>query len=266
MRYLFYILLSCLGFTHISYAQALTIEWQENSAVKQVIKEAGVEGTFVLYDAYQFVFVGHNQVRAQKRFVPASTYKVPHTLIGLSEKAVANVDEVLPYGGKEQPLKIWEKDMSLREAIKISNIPIYQELARRIGLERMRLNLAKLEYGNAETGAEVDTFWLRGPLKISAQEQTIFLTKLALGLLPYPRELQEQTCEIVFLEQGAGWQLFGKTGTAKQFPVDIGWWVGWVETPQGIYAFALNIDMPSASDAPKRVEIGKACLKALGIL
>ncbi len=266
MRYLFYILLSCLGFTHIAYAQALTIEWQENSAVKQVIKEAGVQGTFVLYDAYQFVFVGHNQVRAQKRFIPASTYKVPHTLIGLSEKAVANVDEVLPYGGKEQPLKIWEKDMSLREAIKISSIPIYQELARRIGLERMGLNLAKLQYGNAETGSEVDTFWLRGPLKISAQEQTIFLTKLALGLLPYPKELQEQTCEIVFLEQGAGWQLFGKTGTAKQSPVDIGWWVGWVETPQGIYAFALNIDMPSESDAPKRVEIGKACLKALGIL
>ena len=31
--------------------------------------------------------------------------------------------------------------MSLRDAIKASNVPVYQELARRIGLERMRANV-----------------------------------------------------------------------------------------------------------------------------
>jgi beta-lactamase class D len=33
-----------------------------------------------------------------------------------------------------------------------------------------------------------------------------------------------------------------------------------------VYAFALNMDMPKASDASKRVELGKASLKVLGIL
>ena len=46
--------------------------------------------------------------------------------------AVKSVNEVLPYGGKLQRIKEWERDMGLREAIKMSNVPIYQELARRI--------------------------------------------------------------------------------------------------------------------------------------
>ena len=32
----------------------------------------------------------------------------------------------------------------------------------------------------------------------------------------------------------------------------IGWWVGWVETPTGAVIFALNIDLPGGmKDAPK---------------
>ena len=56
-----------------------------------------------------------------------------------------SVDEVLPYGGKPQPRKEWERDMGLREAIKMSNVPIYQELARRIGIVRMREGKLRLD-------------------------------------------------------------------------------------------------------------------------
>ena len=69
--------------------------------------------------------------------------------------------------------------MGLRDAIKMSNVPIYQELARRIGLERMREGVKKLGYGNMEIGSVVDRFWLAGPLAISAVEQTDFLRRLA---------------------------------------------------------------------------------------
>ena len=70
--------------------------------------------------------------------------KVANSLIGLSTGAVRSADEVLPYGGKPQRFKAWEHDMSLRDAIKASNVPVYQELARRIGLERMRANVSRL--------------------------------------------------------------------------------------------------------------------------
>jgi beta-lactamase class D len=173
---------------------------------------------------------------------------------------------VLPYGGKPQYMKIFEQDMSLREAIKISNVPIYQELARRIGLERMKANVSKLGYGNAEIGPVVDDFWLKGPLNISAVEQTQFLARLAQGQLPFPADAQAKVREIAQLDKGEDWTLYGKTGwTGSQKP-GIGWWVGWVEQGGKVYSFALNINMDNISDAPKRLEVGKASLKALGLM
>ena len=144
-------------------------------------------------------------------------------------------------------------------------VPVYQELARRIGPERMRANLSAMPYGNAEIGNEVDTFWLKGPLQISAIEQTKYLARLALGELPFSAEAQQSVREIVKIEQGDGWVLYAKTGWTTTPDPDIGWWVGWVEKDAIIFSFALNIDMPDRALVAKRVELGKASLKALGL-
>ena len=156
--------------------------------------------------------------------------------------------------------------MGLRDAIRVSNMPVYQELARRIGLDHMRENLAAIPYGNTETGIEVDTFWLKGPLQISALEQTRFLAQLAQGSLPFSADIQQSVREILQLEMGDDWILYGKTGWTTTPDPDIGWWVGWVVKDGHVFSFALNIDMPERSDVAKRVELGKASLKALGIL
>ena len=241
-------------------------DWVDSPAVGELFKTAGVTGTFVLYDVSNQKLIGHNWVRAEARFIPASTFKIPNSLIGLSSGAVQSVDEVLPYGDKPQRFKFWEKDMGLRDAIKISNVPIYQELARRIGLERMRENVTKLDYGNMEIGETVDNFWLAGPLKISAVEQTRFLARLAQDELPYLLDIQNTVREIIRLEQGENWTLFAKTGWGGDTMPEIGWWVGWVEKEGRVYAFALNVDVYQASDADKRIPLGKASLKALGVL
>ena len=47
--------------------------------------------------------------------------------------------------------------------------------------------------------------------------------------------------------------LRAKTGWQARVEPQIGWWVGWVETPTGAVIFALNIDLPGGmKDAPKR--------------
>jgi len=247
--------------------QAQAAGWEENPQVGDLFRSAGVKGTFVLYDVTAQTYRGHDQARAERRFVPASTFKIPNSLIGLSVGAVKSVDEVLPYKGDPHPfIQAWAKDMGLRDAIALSNVPIYQELARRIGLERMRENVARMGYGNREIGTTVDTFWLTGPLQISAVEQTQFLAKLAQDELPFPQEMQRSVREIVFLEQGANWRLYGKTGWENAPGQGVGWWVGWVQKDERIYAFALNMDMQNAADASKRVAVGKASLQALGLL
>jgi len=251
----------------LNSAQAL--DWRDNPDIGKLFTDAGVQGTFVLYDVDQDRYFGHDRIRAETRFIPASTFKIANSLIGLSVGAVGSVDEVLPYGGTPQPIKTWEHDMGLREAIKISNVPIYQELARRIGLERMRENLAEMDYGNGEIGIKVDDFWLAGPLKISAVEQTRFLARLGQDRLPFSKEVQGQVREIVKLEQGEGWALYGKTGQKAE----IGWWVGWVQKAERLYSFAVNIEVPQTDDPAKRIELGKmrielgkASLKVLGVL
>ena len=84
--------------------------------------------------------------------------------------------------------------------------------------------------------------------------------------LPFPPAFQKSVCEIVLLDQGENWRLYGKTGWQNAPGPGVGWWVGWVQKDGHVYAFALNLDIHRASDASKRVELGKASLKALGIL
>ena len=257
----------CALLVTISISSTAVAGWEESSKVGELFKSAEANGTFVLYDVTANTYIGHDKARAERRYVPASTFKIPNSLIGLSVGAVKSVDEVLPYRGDPQPfIKAWGKDMGLREAIALSNVPIYQELARRIGLDRMRNNVSSMNYGNKEIGITVDNFWLNGPLKISALEQTQFLAKLAQGALPFPQAFQKSVREIVLLEQGENWRLYGKTGWQNAPDQGVGWWVGWVQKDGHVYAFALNIDIQKASDLSKRIELGKASLKALGIL
>ena len=239
---------------------------ESEPALEQLFSDTGINGTFVLYDVTAKRMVVHDQARASTRFIPASTFKIPNSLIGLSTGAVSNVDELLPYGGGPQYLKVWEQDMGLRDAIRVSNVPVYQELARRIGLEPMQEYISKLKYGNGEIGTEVDRFWLSGPLKISALEQAMFLARLAQGELPLPYEVQQSVREIVQIDQGDDWVLYAKTGWTTTPTPDIGWWVGWLVRDHQVFSFALNIDMIHKDDAAKRIELGKASLRALGVL
>ena len=239
---------------------------EERPDLMTVFRHHAAEGTFVLYDVASDRVITVDRQRAEKRYVPASTFKIANSLIALEAGAVRDEHEVIPYGGKPQPFKAWEKDMPMHEAIAASNVPIYQELARRIGLERYNQWLARLDYGNRQTGSAVDTFWLDGPLEISAVEQARFVAALAQQKLPVSVRSQAIVHNILRLETIDGRVLYGKTGWRFSSAPQLGWWTGWVERDSKIFAFALNIDMASPADAKKRVAIGRDMLGNLGIL
>ncbi len=117
----------------------------------------------------------------------------------------------------------------------------------RIGLERLREGVARLDHGNADIGEVVDRFWLDGPLQISAIEQARFLARLAQERLPYSAATQAATREIVRMEQGDGWVLYGKTGWQNAPAPGVGWWVGWVDKASKVHA------LPSISTFARRV-------------
>lgn len=238
----------------------------EKPELEKIFQGEKVTGTFVLSDPLTRTTYVANSKRAQKRFIPASTFKIANSLIGLEVGAVKNVDEVLPYGGKSQPFPEWEKDMNLRDAIRVSNVPVYQELARRIGLTRMAANLKKLRYGNQKIGSIVDQFWLQGPLEISALEQAEFLARLTQEKLPLKSSTLAAVKAITLLESTPTYKLYGKTGWGTATKPHIGWWVGWIERDNQNYSFALNMDILTKEDLAKRIEIGKECLRRLAKL
>ncbi|WP_442920619.1 class D beta-lactamase [Massilia sp. S19_KUP03_FR1] len=245
--------------------QAHAAAWVASPQLAQLFQQKGVTGTFIVHDVSADVYTVHDRARAETRFIPASTYKIPNTLIGLATGAVASVDTVLPYGGKPTLRPDWAHDMSLRDAIKISNVPVYQGLARRIGMAAMQANLRKLNYGNMDPGTEVDTFWLKGPLKISAAEQTVFLERLAQDQLPFQKAAMAAVRDIT--RQPGAADLHAKTGwcDGPSETVDLGWWVGWINKDGKLYSFALNIDIPDGA-TDQRVALGKAALTSLGLL
>ena len=231
-----------------------------------VFERSGTNGTFALYDVSKGQLTLVNASRASEQKFPASTFKIANGLIALETGVVKDENEIIPYGGRPQPIKRWEQDMSMRDAIKISNVPVYQELARRIGQKRYAKWLEQLQYGNRQTGDDVETFWLKGPLTISAIEQVEFLVKLAERKLPVSERSQSIVADIIRLEKSPAGTLYGKTGWSSSPTPDIGWFVGWVENKRGLFAFALNMDIRSNADAPLRKSIAKTLLRKLGVL
>lgn len=261
---------ACLLAALVLAASAMTAhagETIERRDLEARFRNAGVTGAFALYDVAADRLTLVNAERAEKRVLPASTFKIANSLIALETGAVADENEIVPYGGAPQPIKAWERDMSMREAIAVSNVPVYKAIARRVGLDVYRAWLARLGYGNEDPGGDIDTaFWLVGPLTISAVEQVHFLAALAEGRLPASARAQSIVRDILLQEQRGDWRLYAKTGWATAPAPDIGWWVGWLETEAGLYTFALVIDVRSRADVDKRIPLAKALLREAGVL
>ena len=226
-----------------------------------VFDELGVVGTFVAFDETSSRFIQVHAARAQQPYIPASTFKIPNTVIAFETGVVKSPEEVFRYDGKPRAVKAWERDMTLREAIAVSNVPVYQEIARRVGAAQYVTWLDRLEYGNRRIGGPIDEFWLKGPLEITATGQAFFLLIFARGQHRASARSQAMVRDMIRLEAKGSHLLFGKTGWDGR----IGWWVGWVEDGSRVTPFALNIDMPSVDMAPKRIALGKALLARLGV-
>lgn len=266
--HLLVLLIIALCFMPAAYADNPIDKPVNTNSLDDVFTHYSANGTIVIYDVQNNGYWLHNAKRAAERFYPASTFKIFNSLIALGEGVVKDADEVFyRYGGEPVYLESWKADASLRSAIKLSQVPAYKELARRIGTERMQANIKKLHYGNESIGSKIDNFWLEGPLKISALEQVKLLTALARRQLPYPQKAQQQVCDITVLKQTDACTLHGKTGwAADNIKTPVGWFVGWVEKDGGLYVFAMNMDLTDAADLPLRESITLECLRTLKLL
>ncbi len=236
---------------------------------------AGTTGTMVVHRAGprpQTVVVGAR--RAARRFLPSSTFKIPNSLLAIDRGVARGADQ--PYPGPNpnflvdgQPLlpAVCEGDLTLATAFANSCIPIYQRIARRLGIETYRRAVRAMGYGNGRVdGAPLDRFWLEGPFAISAREQVRFLERMRRGALPVSRRALREVREMMVVQRDGQTVLRGKTGYVFSTDPRLGWWVGWVQRGRRSWTFALNLDITRAEHAAARIAIGRAILHELGAL
>jgi beta-lactamase class D len=212
--------------------------------------------------------------RVHERFTPASTSKIPHTLLAYETGAVTGPDELFKWDGEKRFVDSWNEDQDFGTAFQRSTVWIYQIVVPRIGAERLTAAFEAFGYGNADIGGPelISRYWLEGPLAISAAEQAAFLSRLVRRTLPLSAETYAAAIPVMELARGDNWTLYGKTGwKSVEGEMDIGWFVGWAEQTigeaPGTYVFALNLDMPGGmAEAPKRRAAVERALRAIGAL
>lgn len=208
------------------------------------LQEAKSDGCFIVYDLKRDRYIRYNPDHCQKRFIPASTFKIFNSLVALETKAIANENIVIPWDGVvNNEFLEWNQDQTMRTAFKRSVVWFYQELARRVGNERMRKYIQASGYGNQDIGDKVDTFWLKGKLRISPEEQIKFLVMLYKENLPFAPAVMQTVKDIMVIDRQEHYTLRGKTGWGRDVDgmKNIGWYVGYLERDHNVYFYTLNI-------------------------
>jgi beta-lactamase class D len=205
----------------------------------------GFKGAFVLYDLNGNNYIRYNPERCAERFIPASTFKIMNSLIGLETGVIPDENYVIKWDGTHNVIPSWNQDHTLKTAIKNSVVWYYQELARRVGKEKMQHYIEIANYGNKDISGQIDTFWLEGGLRISANEQVEFLKRLYKNELPFSSRSVNIVKEILVLEKTESYQLSGKTGSGQRITPHEGWFVGYLETKGNVYFFATNFESSS---------------------
>lgn len=233
----------------------------------------GVQGSFLLYDGATGRYTAYNLARCRRGFLPASTFKIPNTLIGLETGALPDTAEVCRWDGVVRSFPQWNQDMPYARALRVSCVPCYQQLARRVGVPAYHHWLRKLRYGRMDvTPANLDTFWLDGNSRITQFEQVDFLRRLQAETLPVEKRHQRAVKQLLTLQKTPTYTLFGKTGWRFRSATnpDNGWLVGWLTRADGRTAFfALNVEpQPGPVDDARfmasRRAVTEAVLKELG--
>jgi beta-lactamase class D len=225
--------------------------------------ELGTVGTFVAYKVDDYLIIASDKVRSGEGKLPASTFKIANSLIALETGVVADPDkDAFKWDGVTRSIEAWNKDHTMRSAIAASAVPVYQEIARRIGEERMQKYVDLFDYGNRDTGGGIDQFWLTGSLRIDPMQQVDFVDRLRRGVLPVSKRSQELVRDILPVTKIGDATIRAKSGLlgAEIGKPSLGWMVGWAEKGSQVTVFAMNMACKDQSHIAARMTVTQQCL------
>jgi beta-lactamase class D len=236
-----------------------------------ILDDAAANGSILIYDLEKDMYYSNDFEWANTGKLPASTYKIVNSIIALETGVVENDSTVFEWDGRPRTLPIWENDLSFKQAFHFSCVPCYQELARKIGAERMNFYVDKLGYGAMKVyETNIDMFWLEGESTINQFQQIDFLKRFYKKELPISSRTDLLMKRLMVVEANDRYALRGKTGWSIWNGINNGWFVGYLETKEGAYFFAANVEPDGEFDRDDFIAMRKdvvfKALKQLSII
>jgi beta-lactamase class D len=241
-----------------------------DDSLGEFFRENGARGCFALLNNNTGGFTVYNVERYRdSAYLPASTFKIVNSLIGLQTGVIADDSMVIKWDGVSREIPAWNRDLSMYDAFRASSVPYYQEVARRIGRDTMQRWLDSLSYGTKKITTRVDTFWLDNSLTITPDEQLGLAKQLYFNQLPFHQINQERVKRAMLFEDKPEYRLSYKTGWGgwnDKTRKHIGWVVGWIEENRHPYFFVLNLesDNKDFNMVDARMKILKGILGKMG--
>lgn len=258
-----------LAFTSVYFLSvntAATVEVKLYPPAVEELSQTGFDGGVFVYDAKRRTFFTSSPAIIDRRYIPASTFKVFSSLVALELGVVSSKDAVIKWDGVHRSREKINRDLDLSNAFRLSAVPHYQHLVRTVGPSRMQDFVTKVAYGNEDLSGGIDQFWLTGSLRISPREQVNFLRRLYHDDLPFAKSTMASVKSMMVHEEGPGYTLRAKTGWAVLTPkTHTGWWVGWLEYNSNVFFFAtvLQTKAPGKTFGDTRLSITREVLSTV---
>lgn len=238
-----------------------------DNELKKYFDSRNVEGCFTMLDNSNSKVTVYNMKYDTMRITPFSSFNVFAALVGLETGKVVNDSMIIRWDGVRRPVKDWNRNLTMREAVKVGSVPYFQEVVRRVGYDTMKIFIDSVGYGNKMMGEPLDSFWLNNTLKISPDEQLGLMKKLYFDQLPFRKSVQESLRQAMLMEDNTSYKLSyitadGIDGAGEK----IGWVAGWIEENNHPFFFVTFVRAKSADTNvhTEQVNITRDVLKHLG--
>lgn len=218
--------------------------------LQKYFDDLNIKGSITIYDYKNKKWYYSDKKDSEKRTLPASTFKIPNSLISIEEYAVKDENEVLKWDGVIREFPAHNADTDLKTAFKNSTVWFHREMSRRVGIDKYRKYLKEFNYGNQKLSGIPDYFWLDNTLVISPAEQINFLSGLYEEKYPLSKRTYNIVKNVMIEKKTDSYTLRAKTGSGLVKTLDIGWYVGYIETKDNVYFFATRLqqDEPNKND------------------
>lgn len=223
-------------------------------------------GSFVLYDSKIDKYTIYNQEESTTRFAPASTYKIFSGLFALESGIITRNHSQMNWDETQHPYEEWNQNQDLFTAMENSVTWYFQHLDQQIGKKKLHHYFDQINYGNGDLSGDLSNYWFDESLKISPVEQVDMLKKFYDNEFAFETATIQTVKDSLLLEESNGSRLSGKTGT-----LDIngelieGWFVGYVETKDNTFFFAVHIRGEEQAGGSSAAKIALSILAKEGI-